>query len=56
MVDDLKRDFEPKKNIADFLSEFSQAGGTHHSALVYGNDKDIIIDFGNIMGWKVIEI
>jgi L-arabinose isomerase len=56
MADTICGWFEPKKNIADFLSEFSHAGGTHHSALVYGNDKDIIIDFGNIMGWKVIEI
>jgi L-arabinose isomerase len=56
MADTICGWFEPKKNIADFLSEFSQAGGTHHSALVYGDDKDIIIDFGNIMGWKVIEI
>jgi L-arabinose isomerase len=30
MADTICGWFEPKKNIADFLSEFSQAGGTHH--------------------------
>ena len=42
--------------INDFLEKFSRAGGTHHSALVYGEAKDVIMDFGKIMGWKVVEL
>lgn len=42
--------------IDDFLEKFSRLGGTHHSALVYSKVKDVIADFGKIMGWKVIRL
>ena len=46
----------PSMPIDEYLAEFSRLGGTHHSALVYGGDKDVIVDFGRIMGWNVIEL
>lgn len=48
--------FKPDRSISDLLVLFSKAGGTHHSALVYGGS-DIakeILNFGEIMGWKTI--
>jgi L-arabinose isomerase len=56
MTDTISGWFVPSMPIRDFLAEFSRAGGTHHSALVYGRVKDVIADFGKIMGWKVIII
>lgn len=46
--------FRPSMSIADFLTEYSYAGGTHHSALVYGDVEDILTRFGEIMGWDVV--
>jgi len=43
----------PPMSIEQYLAEFSRLGGTHHSALVYGDNIDVIADFGSIMGWKV---
>ena len=56
MADTISGWFVPSIPIGDFLAEFSQAGGTHHSALVYGEVKDAIMDFGKVMGWKVIKL
>ena len=56
MADTISGWFVPSMPIGDFLAEFSRAGGTHHSALVYGDEKDVIADFGRIMGWKIIEL
>lgn len=56
--DSIRGWFKPDIPVADFLYLFSKAGGTHHSALVYGGD-DVakqIMTFGEIMGWKTIEI
>jgi L-arabinose isomerase len=39
--------------IADFLADYSRLGGTHHSALVYGEVADDVARFGKLMGWKV---
>jgi L-arabinose isomerase len=44
----------PARPIAEFLAAFSRFGGTHHSALVYGDVADDIARFGKIMGWQVI--
>ncbi|MHB1000403.1 MAG: L-arabinose isomerase family protein [Armatimonadota bacterium] len=46
--------FKPYMPITDFLAQCSYAGGTHHSALVYGDVLDNLARFGVIMGWKVI--
>jgi len=48
--------FRPNVPISEFLTAYSQAGGTHHVALVYGNVCDEIIKFGKIMGWNVVKI
>lgn len=48
--------FKPGADVADFLKEYSQAGGTHHAALVYGNIAQEIKNFGILMGWEVVEI
>ena len=46
----------PTLPLPEFLKEYSLAGGTHHSAMVYGNDADAIAAFGRIMGFKVVTI
>lgn len=48
--------FEPPIPINDFLSEYSRIGGTHHSALVYGDAAKTIETFGKLMGWNVCKI
>ena len=35
---------------------FNPHGGTHHSALVYGDAMEEIISFGKIMGWNTVTI
>jgi len=45
---------KPLLPVVDFLAEYSRAGGTHHSALVYGNRSGEIVKFGKLMGWKVV--
>lgn len=47
---------KPCKPLRKFLKEFSLAGGTHHSALVYDADIEEIKAFGTMMGFEVIEI
>ncbi|MCL5072341.1 MAG: hypothetical protein M1308_15850, partial [Actinobacteria bacterium] len=61
---DLKHDLEdsitgwikPQMPVNDFLSEYSRVGGSHHSAIVYGSVYDELLDFGKMMGCKIIEI
>lgn len=48
--------FKPHCSVPEFLTAFSEAGGTHHSALVYDADIEEIKTFGKMMGWKVTEI
>lgn len=48
--------FKPCKPIKQFLKEYSMAGGTHHSAMVYEADIEEIKAFGLMMGFDVIEI
>ena len=48
--------FKPCKPIDVFLEEYSNAGGTHHSAMVYDADISEIRAFGRMMGFEVIEI
>ncbi|MBQ9545538.1 MAG: hypothetical protein IJV00_10480 [Clostridia bacterium] len=66
MTDDGERDgvysksvqgwMKPNKPLADFLEEYSRAGGTHHSALVYGGDIKALAAFGRMMGFEIIII
>jgi L-arabinose isomerase len=45
---------KPRMPLPDFLEWFSMAGGTHHSALVYGADIRAIEAFGRMMGFDVV--
>ncbi|MGQ9632493.1 MAG: L-arabinose isomerase family protein [bacterium] len=54
MADSIHGWFKPQMPLPDFLAEYSRAGGTHHSALVYGNTVKEISGFGEIMGWEAI--
>lgn len=48
--------FKPEMDINDFLSNYSLAGGTHHSILVYTDSSNDIEQFGKLMNWKVTKI
>lgn len=48
--------FKPCKELPKFLEEYSMAGGTHHSAMVYGADIEEIKAFGRMMGFQIVEI
>ncbi len=45
--------FKTSLSVAETLEKYSRVGGTHHSALVYGDVKDTVAKFGRIMGWTV---
>ena len=47
---------KPELPIADFLADYSFVGGTHHSALVYGDVADDMARFGEMMGWNVVAL
>ena len=47
---------KPCKALPEFLEEFSEAGGTHHSCLCYDADVKVIKAFGKMMGFNIIEI
>ncbi len=46
----------PCKPLPEFLREYSLAGGTHHSAMVYDGDLDELAAFGRMMGFEVTVI
>ncbi len=45
---------KPSTNISDFLSEYSNYGGTHHGVIVYGDLSREMERFAQIMDWKYI--
>ena len=47
---------KPSMPIARFLEKYSEIGGTHHIAIVYGNELTSLKSFGRIMEWETIEI
>lgn len=47
---------KPAKPLPEFLKAFSEAGGTHHSALVYGADAAELAAFGKMMDFDVTVI
>jgi L-arabinose isomerase len=54
MAESIRGWFRPALPVSDFLAAYSRAGGTHHAALVYGNNiATTIAGFGDIMGWAV---
>lgn len=48
--------FEPNKNIATFLEDYSKLGGTHHLMLMYGDMRKIAETFAGCMGYEYYEI
>ena len=48
--------FKPAKPLNKFLKEYSLAGGTHHSAMVYDVDIEELKAFGQMMGFNVIVV
>ena len=55
-LDSVRGWIKPAMQISDFLAEYSRAGGTHHAALVYDADINILAGFGNLMGWETVVI
>lgn len=56
MADTVHGWFRPEIGIEDCLRRYSLAGGTHHSAFVYGNVMKELMTLGEIMGWNVVSI
>jgi L-arabinose isomerase len=48
--------FKPRIPLSDFLKRYSEEGGTHHIAIVYGDPVDTLKTFARIMQWNFIEI
>ncbi|MGD9938998.1 MAG: hypothetical protein AB7T74_04270 [Clostridia bacterium] len=48
--------FKPSLPIADFLTSYSNYGGTHHLALVYDPSLGTLKNFATLMGWETIVI
>ncbi len=44
--------FEPLMTIADFLAVYSKLGGTHHLALSYRANENVLRDFAANMNWN----
>ena len=44
--------FKPQMELASFLEKYSELGGTHHSALVYGVDAKSLVLFAKTLGMK----
>ncbi len=56
LKDTIRGWFKPNKRVPDFLEDYSQYGGTHHLAMVYGDLSREMSTLGRIMGWEVINI
>ncbi len=55
MMDDTVRGWiKPQIPLNDFLEKYSLAGGTHHQAMVYDADIDIIVKFAQMMQWEIV--
>ncbi len=44
---------KPEIPVSRFLEEYSKAGGTHHSALIYHESIETIKTFGLTLGWDI---
>ena len=55
-VECIKGWFKPKKNLPEFLETYSNNGGTHHSALCYNADPQVLLYFAKLMGFEAVEI
>jgi L-arabinose isomerase len=54
MADSIHGWFKSSLCVSDFLSAYSRAGGTHHSALVYGKVADDMLRWGKLMQWNTV--
>lgn len=48
--------FEPSKNVATFLEDYSKLGGTHHLTMMYGDARKTAETFAKVMGYEFYEI
>ena len=48
--------FKPELPLEEFLTAYSMAGGTHHSAMVYNVDMEDLKAFGKMMGFEVVVV
>jgi L-arabinose isomerase len=46
----------PRRAVADFLEAYSRAGGTHHSALVLGDQTRTVAAFGRMLALDVVVV
>jgi L-arabinose isomerase len=46
----------PRRAIPDFLEQFSRHGGTHHSALVFGDCLEGLLAFADFAGLECVVI
>lgn len=53
MKDSIHGWIKPEKPVADFLEQYSTAGGTHHLVMVYGDALSCLSAFGKMMGFSV---
>lgn len=53
MEDAIRGWIRPDIPVERFLERYSEAGGTHHAALVYGDALPEIGSFGRMMAWRV---
>ena len=44
----------PNLRISNFLEDYSRLGGTHHAALVYDADLNLLSGLGTFMGWETV--
>ena len=56
MRDVVRAWIRPQVDVTRFLETYSQAGGTHHSALVLGDRAEAIASFGRMNGFEVVRI
>lgn len=54
MADSIHGWFKTSLPVDEFLAEYSRAGGTHHSALVYGKVAEEIVSWGKLMRWNTV--
>ena len=48
--------FKPARPLPAFLEAFSNAGGTHHSVLLYGDHTDELRFFAKSLGFDCVEV
>jgi L-arabinose isomerase len=54
MADSVHGWFKASLPVEELLAEYSQAGGIHHCALIYGKVTDDIARWGNLMQWETV--